>query len=1101
VIARSVRRLPGVQFESRPPRLVDVLPRMDVAVFVGFAAAGPLHVPVAIDDPRLFADVFGDDAPLAWDRERCELRTAALGPTVRSFLRNGGSRCWVIRVARTTPTADDANNWARANRFAVPALARWSGTGLAPAFVAARSEGSWSDTLGVGSALALQPATITQLSVGADGGLAVTLEAPDTIELGDALRLTWPSGDALLAAVVALSDDVATLSVDQAVWLLATPPLATGAPWSASWFPRGESPEPLPPLAAEPVWSGDGTVTLTLLGAAALRPGQLVRLTRGQEQAWVLVDDTHAVSQPTSPPTTATAVSGHWSRPGTTAPAGLPAASPLPVCERVRVELYVRQGDGHAQRLGDLGLAPGHPRCLGALPSDRLLFAPDDDLLGDDEKALRDRLRLLVGDGADLRAQHAELWQTVATPRFPLAVDRGRTDLFVPLAMPIVPGSFLDAAPLPGDPGERDGLARFDAALFLDPGLADASASELGAQADFLRWQQPSPRRLVGIHAAYSIDEATLIAVPDALQRGWSNEQAAPPVVLDTPLLTASSDGQQQWHLGWTSVPGAAYALEQASSPSFGDAQPVALAAPGSTGYDVPATTASGTWFRVRAYVQTTTPPSYFDVGAREIAGSFWSDPVQIRVPPPQFLDCPPGALGVPVATLADAPDLDGSYRIAWSAVPGAIGYEVQESTALDFGDAVTVFAGDATSAWLYGRAPGRYHYRVRARGSLATVSAPLALGGDSFRFDVTDVGTPAHLVAASFVGAIGEEIVFDGSVFTEHYAVTGTTRAALADGYRYVVTRQNGWPGAPSFRAWDPAASGAFGNGVAVIVAGPPRRVLVPVSAYAPADKATMLTVQAALLRLCAARGDLLAVLGLPEHYREADAARHGNELRALTPEETPWSYGALYHPWLLVESEGTADHLRAPPDGAVTGVMAGRAVRRGAWIAPANEPLQDVLGLTPTIARDQWGRLLDAHVNLVRQEPHGFVTLSADTLARDADLTPINVRRLLILLRRAALRLGTTFVFEPNNDIFRRAVERGFAGMLDEMFRRGAFAGASAADSYQVVVDTSVNSDAAQDLGQFIVELKVAPSLPLAFLTVRLVQSGGRGQVTEAS
>ena len=143
-----------------------------------------------------------------------------------------------------------------------------------------------------------------------------------------------------------------------------------------------------------------------------------------------------------------------------------------------------------------------------------------------------------------------------------------------------------------------------------------------------------------------------------------------------------------------------------------------------------------------------------------------------------------------------------------------------------------------------------------------------------------------------------------------------------------------------------------------------------------------------------------------------------------------TPWSYGALYHPWVLVEG----DHglLRSPPEGAICGVMARRAVHRGAWIAPANEPLGDVLGLTPAIPREQWGRLLDAQVNLVRQEPHGFVVLSADTLAQDPELVQVNVRRLLVLLRRAALRLGPTFVFEPNNDIFRRSVERAFGALL---------------------------------------------------------------------
>ena len=148
-MARSVRRLPGVQFESRPPPLPEVLPRMDVAVFVGFAASGPLHLPVAVDDLRSFADLFGDDASLAWDAERGEVRCANLGPSVRAFFRNGGGRCWVVRVARPALPEEergsdgtDANDWARSNRFPVAGLARLSGGVLAPAFLAARCEGS-----------------------------------------------------------------------------------------------------------------------------------------------------------------------------------------------------------------------------------------------------------------------------------------------------------------------------------------------------------------------------------------------------------------------------------------------------------------------------------------------------------------------------------------------------------------------------------------------------------------------------------------------------------------------------------------------------------------------------------------------------------------------------------------------------------------------------------------------------------------------------------------------------------------------------------------------------------------------------------------------
>ena len=65
--------------------------------------------------------------------------------------------------------------------------------------------------------------------------------------------------------------------------------------------------------------------------------------------------------------------------------------------------------------------------------------------------------------------------------------------------------------------------------------------------------------------------------------------------------------------------------------------------------------------------------------------------------------------------------------------------------------------------------------------------------------------------------------------------------------------------------------------------------------------------------------------------------------------------------------------------------------------------------------------------------------------------------------------------------------------------MYARGAFAGQTASSAYQVVADSSVNTAQSVDQGRFVVELKVAPSLPLTFVTVRLVQTNDRLVVTE--
>jgi phage tail sheath protein FI len=47
--------------------------------------------------------------------------------------------------------------------------------------------------------------------------------------------------------------------------------------------------------------------------------------------------------------------------------------------------------------------------------------------------------------------------------------------------------------------------------------------------------------------------------------------------------------------------------------------------------------------------------------------------------------------------------------------------------------------------------------------------------------------------------------------------------------------------------------------------------------------------------------------------------------------------------------------------------------------------------------------------------------------------------------------------------------------------------------------VVGAGVNTAQALDQGRFVVELRVAPSVPMRFLSVRLVQAGERLAATE--
>ena len=856
----TVRRLAGIEFVAVPPPLPEALPRMDIGVFVGFAATGPLHIPVAVESVADYANVFGPDAPLAWDGDKGERLHAHLGPSVRTFFSNGGRRCWVIRVARSealrrcrlTQGLDPAPaafaSVATYNRFPLDGmLAAWSdeaGLHLEPAAALARCEGSWSDDLLVQTALQETSIAVDTLEAGPGG--AFTFATTADVVAGDVLKLMQEGGLLVFGRVGAVKES-----------------------------------------------GGYRKVTLDRTATFSRRPGA----------------DLTSPPQSGSESAVGTLI---WCAEGALAQTSPPAhyASAKILTFDVRVS---REGEtGEFARAH--GLARRHPRAWMARPTDHELYTAN-------ERAARaDRFPLAGAfepPSADSSAVAKDIWL------IPLAVGADLGEAQGPLAQA--------ATAL-----ERDGLAGFDPGLFLDPAMEPwqpgvalpfGSVGVLAEEADFLRYESPRPRRLFGIHAALGFDagiseEATLICVPDALHPGW----------------------------------------EKAPRPT-GGVEPV------------PPTTSRET-----------------------------------REP---FASCETATISAPQFAKDPNPGQLPTYSLKWSAVAGASGYVVQAARLPDYADACPVHDAPDRSLEVSGQGNGRYYYRVKA-------------------------------------------IVAD--------AESGWSQGIAVD------VHADAW----TSRADDGFADDERGQ--------------------------ALVDVQRALLRMSAAKGELFAVLSLPGHYRERDAIAHAARLNSGPGETSPATYGALYHPW-PVDRRADASYFAFPPDGPVMGVLAARALERGAWIAPANEVMNDFVALRPLVATEAWLALLEAQVNILRLDARGFLLMSEDTLATgdDADLRPICVRRLLILLRRLALRRGANYVFEPHDDTLRRTVQRAFHQALSELFARGAFAGRTPEQSFQVVTDETINSPQSAEMGRFFVDLKVAPSLPLAFLTVRLRQLGERLTASE--
>lgn len=984
---QKIRRLPGFRFEAQTTMRENVLPRMDIAVFVGFASSGPIETPVVLESAEQFKTIFGEDLPLVWDKEKSETIYAYLAPTVRSFFKNGGKRCWIIRVARTVGVDGYKRNRACANFFPLNGFVGFdfSNDDVFPALAEARSRGSWSDDLQIGTATLSRAVKLLQLTDKLRKKLVkIEISANERIEKGELIRLLYKNSALLLSVDEILPEKKSEFDPNEQkgrrkvsfiskhyLWIQNLPEIQNSKFggnlliefWtkqhrfdSTDIYKTVHYQKRAKVTFLKTIKDSFGNKTNTVLlrfndlsaentpNVGSLLMAKYQRKQLCLKVKTVNIDESEA-KEKVEILCEAVYLRKNINRPPET-----------PLTEKLTFEFWVKKGDAKLQKLSDLGFNEGQPRFWGILPTDEEVFGFKEYATDEETSA----------------------WtQNADAKYFPLSRNNRENLTYYPIFPTVSPEEYLGAIPMFGTKLERDGLGKFDADLFLDEKLKDTNLYNLLTDAEFIRYVSENPRKLYGIHAvlapetiinksvegfgtnrkysSVSLEEATIISVPDAVHRGWFYEkddtEVLPPVPSPPPI-------RPEW---WT--------------------------------FECPD-----------------------EAKMKAISEPLWEN----------FLKCGIRVIAKPEnLRLKEENVSGGKFTLLWDCAETDPDTEfvLEESTDRKFQFSQMIYRGKAEEFFVSQRDAGVYYYRVKA------------------------------VIKKQF------------SDWSDGLAV----KIDAADSWRSRTAQE-----------------------------------------FKPK---VLLAVQRALIRLAAARGDIFAVLDLPEHFDKKDAILYVAELKttkgftAETSGVEPFSndelkalsYAAVYHPWILSREDGAEKVQINPPSGSVCGVMAQRSLRRGAWIAPANEPLSGVLGLTQTFERDDFYDFQENLINLLRNEPNGFLVLDSDTLSDEIDLRSINVRRLLSLLRRLALKHGAEYVFEPNDERFRRLVQRGFSALLDVMFMRGAFAGNTPATSYQVNVSDTLNNLQSVEQGRFIVEIKVAPSQPLKFVNVRLVQTGGRATVTE--
>jgi uncharacterized protein len=204
--------------------------------------------------------------------------------------------------------------------------------------------------------------------------------------------------------------------------------------------------------------------------------------------------------------------------------------------------------------------------------------------------------------------------------------------------------------------------------------------------------------------------------------------------------------------------------------------------------------------------------------------------------------------------------------------------------------------------------------------------------------------------------------------------------------------------------------------------------------------------------------------------------------------------SYGALYYPWVYMNSPATGKKILVPPSGVVAGTYAYTDSTRGVHKAPAGTVdgyLDSVTGIELVVTKDEQDLLNPEGINVIRSLPDGICVWGARTLSEDTEWTYVNVRRLLMYIEESIDEGTQWVVFEPNTTALWGSVKRNITSFLTRVWRDGALFGSTAEEAFYVKVDQENNPEDVRDSGQLIIEVGVAPVKPAEFVIIRISQT----------
>ena len=222
--------------------------------------------------------------------------------------------------------------------------------------------------------------------------------------------------------------------------------------------------------------------------------------------------------------------------------------------------------------------------------------------------------------------------------------------------------------------------------------------------------------------------------------------------------------------------------------------------------------------------------------------------------------------------------------------------------------------------------------------------------------------------------------------------------------------------------------------------------------------------------------RGDAIAIV---------DNGVFGTAVVAATTNAAGSSsnYGATYYPWVQLYSSNLGKAVWCPPSTVVGGVLAFNDQVGAEWFAPAGlnrGGIPSILLVERRLQQSQRDTLYSGNVNPIATFPgSGVCIYGQKTLQRKpTSLDRVNVRRLLIALKREIGKISNTLVFEQNTTVTRNRFLSQVNPFLESVVQRqGLYA-------YKVVMDDSNNTADVIDRNQLVGQIYIQPAKTVEFI-----------------